>query len=51
MLLPLDLLFEYWIEHATFGLHDAMFWFSTKVFHREFQTLQLIAIAVFGAVD
>ena len=47
MFLPLDILFEYWIEHVTFILLYVMFIFSTG----EFQALQLNILVVFGAVD
>ena len=49
--LPLDILLEYWIEHVFFGilmscLHSLL-GYSTG----EFQALQLIVLAAFGAVD
>ena len=31
---PLDMLFEYWIEHLTFGLLYVMFRFSIRIFYR-----------------
>ena len=31
---PLDILFEYWIEHVTFGLLCVMFTFPTRIFYR-----------------
>ena len=34
MFLPLDTLFEYWIEQITFGLVCVMFRFSTRIFNR-----------------
>ena len=51
MVTPLDILFEYWIEHVTFGHVYAMFGFSIWIFYREFQALQLIVSAVIGDVD
>ena len=42
MFTPLDILFEYWIEHVTFGHVYAMLGFSIWIFYREFQALQLI---------
>ena len=51
MFLPPDILFEYWIEHATFGLLYAMFIFSKRIFLEEIQALQLIVLVVFGAAD
>ena len=35
LFMPLDILFEYWIEHVTFGLLYVMFRFSNKIFYRE----------------
>ena len=34
MFLPLDILFEYWIEHVTLGLLYVLFRFSTWIFYR-----------------
>ena len=34
ILLPLDIPFEYWIEHITFRLLCVMFRFSTRIFYR-----------------
>ena len=48
MFLPLDILLEYWIEHVPFGLlYVMLLGYSTG----EFQALQLIVFAAFGAVD
>ena len=51
MFLPLDILFEYWIDHITFGLFipglDSPLGYSTGVF----RALQLIVLARFDAVD
>ena len=34
MFLPLDILFEYWIENVTFGLQYVMFRFPTRIFYK-----------------
>ena len=34
MFLPLDLIFDYWIEHVTFGLVCVRFIFSTRIYYR-----------------
>ena len=34
MFLPMDVLFEYWIEHVTFRLLYVMFRFPTRIFNR-----------------
>ena len=34
MFLPLDILFEYWIEYVNFGLLYVMFRFCTRIFYR-----------------
>ena len=39
MFQPLDNLFEYWVEHVTFGFLYVIFWFSTKVFYKGFEAL------------
>ena len=48
---PLDIPYEYWIEHVTFGSFisclDSLLGYSTG----EFQALQLITLVAFGAVD
>ena len=49
MVPPLDIRFENWIEHVTFGLHCVVFRFSTGIFYGEVS--QLIVYMVFGAVD
>ena len=51
MFLPLDILFEYWIEHVSFGLLYVMFTFLLEYSTGEFQALQLIVLVAFGAVD
>ena len=33
MFLPQNILFDYWIEHVTFGLPYIMFKFSTRIFY------------------
>ena len=48
---PLDTLIEYWIEYATFGRLYVMFTFPTRMLTGQFQALQLIVPAVFGAMD
>ena len=48
---PLDILREYWIEHVSFGLLYVMFTFPFAIFYREFHALQLIVLAVIGAMD
>ena len=50
-LITLDIHFEYWTEHVTFGLLYVMQRFSTRIFTGEFQALQLIVLVMFGAVD
>ena len=51
MFLPLDILFEYWMEHVTFGIFvsclDSLLAYSTG----ELQALQLIVLVVCVAVD
>ena len=47
MFLPLDLLLECWIEHVTIGPQYVKLVYSTG----EFQTLQLIVLEAFGALD
>ena len=48
MFLSPDILFEYWIEHISFGPRHVMF-FLIGYFTGEFQFLQLIALAMLGA--
>ena len=48
---PLDIPFEYWIEHFTFRLLYVMFRFFTKISTSEFQALQLIVLAAFVAMN
>ena len=33
MFLSMDILFDYWIEHASFGVLYVMFRFSTRIFY------------------
>ena len=51
MFLPLDLVFEYWIEHVTFELLDVcldfLLWYSSG----DVWDLELIVLVVYGAVD
>ena len=49
--LHLDILFEHWIECVTFELLYVMFRFSTRVFYRGVQVLQLIVLAVLDPRD
>ena len=52
MFLLLDPPFEYWVEHANFGLLYVMFRFSDSLLGcstGEFHTRQLIVLVVFGA--
>ena len=51
MFKSLDILLEYWIEHVIFGPLYVMFRSSTRIFYKGFQDLQLIVLAVFGAMD
>ena len=52
MFLPLDIPSEYRPEHVTFGLLCVIFKFGHLGYSAgEFQALQLIVLAVFGAVD
>ena len=50
-------LFEYWIEHVSFGLRSVMFRLSTRIFYSEggwvggVQALQLIVVVVIGAAQ
>ena len=45
---PLDIPFEYWIEHVTFmSCLEPILAYSTW----DFQALQLIVLVVFGAMD
>ena len=48
---PLDIPFEYWIEHIAFVLLYIMHRLFIMIFYRGVQALQLIVLAVFGAVD
>ena len=47
----MDFIFEYWIEHVTFGLLYVMLDSPLGYYRGEFQALQLIVLAVFGAMD
>ena len=51
MLLPLDIPFEYWIEHINFGLLYVMFRSALRYSTGEFQAFQVIVFVVFGAMD
>ena len=51
MFQPLDILFKYWIEHDTFGLLYVYLHSLQGYSTGEFQALQLIDHAAFGAVD
>ena len=48
---PIELLFDYWIEHVIFGLLYVILHSLVGISTGEFQALQLIVIAAFGAVD
>ena len=47
MFLPLDILFEYWIEHVTFGLLLSSLAYLLGYSTGKSQVLQLIVLAVF----
>ena len=53
MFLPMDFVFEYLIEHVTFGLKHqvSILDFLQGYYTGEFQTSQLIVRSMFGAVD
>ena len=44
---PLDIPFEYWIEHVTFGLLYTMFRLSTKISDGGFPGFLMIVLVVF----
>ena len=48
---PLNILLEYWIVHVTFRLLYVVFTFLLGYSAGEFQALQLIVLATFGAMD
>ena len=49
---PLNIPMEYWIEHVkNFGVPYVMLRFRTKYSTREFKALQLVVLAVLGAMD
>ena len=51
MFLPLNILFEYCMEHVTFGLIYVMFRFFARIFYKGVQALQVIVLGVLDAVD
>ena len=51
MFLSLDILFELWIEHVTFELLHVFLDSPLRYSTGKSQTLQLIVVPVFGAVD
>ena len=51
MFLSLDLLWEYRIQHGVNGPFYVTSTYSTWIFCREFQALQVIVLAAFGIVD
>ena len=48
---PVDILFEYLIEHVSFRLLSAMFTLPTRPCYGEYKALQLIVLAACGAMD
>ena len=52
MFLPLNLRLEFRIEHVvTIWILYAKFLFAIGIFYKDFHTLKLIVLVVFGAVD
>ena len=51
MFLAMDILLEYWIEYVSFGILYARLHSLLEYSTGEFQALQLIVLAAFGAVD
>ena len=51
MFLFMNLLLEYWIEHALIGLRFVNYVFLNIYSAEEFKALQLIVFVVFGAGD
>ena len=48
---PLNIPFEQWIGHVTFGLPYDMFRFTNRIFYKGFPGLALIVFVVFGVLE